>query len=43
MDEWEPVWDEIASPGLVLRPLDGRPEIAEFLIHFDAEKAWWRY
>jgi hypothetical protein len=43
IDEWEMVRDEIASPGLVLRPLDGRPDIAEFVIQFDAEKASWRY
>lgn len=43
MDEWERAWEEIEALGLVLRPLDGRPDIVEFLIHFDDAGAWWRY
>jgi hypothetical protein len=43
IDEWGLVWEEIQPPGLLLRPLDGRQDITEFLIHFDEERAWWRY
>jgi hypothetical protein len=43
MDEWELAWEEIRLPGLLLHPRDGRPDITEFVIHFDEEGARWRY
>jgi hypothetical protein len=42
MDAWGQAWEEL-SQGLVLKPLDGRPPITEFLLHIDERTATWRY
>jgi hypothetical protein len=43
IEEWQATWEEIANLGLVLRPLDGREDMTEFLIHFYEDEARWRY
>ena len=43
MGEWELLQTQIQTLELKLVPSDGSDSVSDFLLHIDAENAWWRY